>query len=372
MTPIGFSEGIVMPLLSALALAAVTVASPQTLPPAPTADPVSIVGAAAQTRGDRTPVLVLGSAHLSSLPKDFDRTRFDPLLDRLAKWAPEAIAVEGLSGPQCDYLREYAFVYTDTAETYCPDAGPARAALGLTGAQAEEEALALLDAATREPATRRRLAALFLAMGEPESAIAQWWQLPEAERYAGDGLTPDLVATIEKQSGKSSESVIIGSRLAARRGLDRVYRVDDHTGDRAGRVADEEAYGKELPEIWNSPALDERIARMNAESAALNDGSMDVVAYYRALNSPEAQRLAMATDFGAAAGSTRYPATGRAYLAYWETRNLRMVANLREVIGPGTRTLAIVGASHVAYYDRYLGMTSDVAIADTQAVLAGD
>jgi pheromone shutdown protein TraB len=46
-----------------------------------------------------------------------------------------------------------------------------------------------------------------------------------------------------------------------------------------------------------------------------------------------------------------------------------MAANIREVVGPGARVLAIVGASHKAYYERYLGMTSDVVLADMDRIL---
>ena len=62
----------------------------------PPADLVDIVDAMAEERGDLTPVLVQGTSHLSSLPKDFPTERFDPLLDELEEWAPEAIAIEGI------------------------------------------------------------------------------------------------------------------------------------------------------------------------------------------------------------------------------------------------------------------------------------
>jgi hypothetical protein len=64
-------------------------------------------------------------------------------------------------------------------------------------------------------------------------------------------------------------------------------------------------------------------------------------------------------------------AYGRRYVAYWETRNLRMVANIREVLGraPGTRLVAIVGASHKAYYEAYLNQMRDVTLVDVVPVL---
>ena len=59
------------------------------------------------------------------------------------------------------------------------------------------------------------------------------------------------------------------------------------------------------------------------------------------------------------------------YVGYWETRNLRMVANIRDVLGlhPGSRMLAIVGASHKGYYEAYLNQMHDVQLVSTDAVL---
>lgn len=337
-------------------------------------DPVSIVDQAARDRGNLSEVLVLGSAHLSSLPENFDTARFDPLLGRLVDWQPDAIAIENLDGPQCDFLRAYAHVYSDTAETYCPDPAPAREALGMSAAQAHREIGALLsEGATERPASqRRRLAALFLAIGDPNSALVQWLRLPEADRIADDALTAELVQTLAKRMARLNESSLIAARLAARLGHERVYPVDDHTGDIAGHPIDEETFGTQMRQIWDNPASAERLAAYQKWQEQLEGGTLSVLEWYRSLNTEEQARLAMKSDFGAAAGSTLPGNAGRKYLAYWETRNLRMVANLRQVIGDERRVLAIVGVSHKPYYERYLRMTSDVRLVDTSVVLEID
>lgn len=352
-----------MSILSAVILAATPAASP-------VADAVEVVDRAAQERGNRSEVLVLGTSHLSSLPEDYDRGAFDPLLDRLARWQPEAIAIENLSGSQCDYLRVYAFAHQGTADTYCPDPTLAREILGLTGAQAEEAVERILSHAAQDrPAKeRRRLVALFLAMGEPVSALVQWLRLPADERIADATLRAPLVAEIEARATKRGESEVIGASLAARLGLERVHYVDDHTGDRASGPGDSASYDAEMGRIWDNPA----VAQLIPVSSAAQDRFLktgDVLAWYRSLNDPKLLRLNMEADFGAAAAAELPANAGRRYLAYWETRNLRMVANLREVIGPGRRVLAIVGSSHKPYYERYLGMTSDVVLADLAPIL---
>ncbi|MBX7501985.1 hypothetical protein K3181_11080 [Qipengyuania sp. YG27] len=361
-----------MPLLFASLLVAAAAPAQTAAEPA---DPVAIVDAAARERGDLSEVLVLGTAHLSALPEDFDRSRFAPLIDRLADWQPEAIAIENLDGPQCDYLRAYAHAYPETAENYCPDPEPARAALGLSGPEADRELRTVLSdsAVERAPAQRRRLAALFLAVGEPDSALVQWLRLPETERHAEGPLTAKLAAQLDKRLSRRNESSLIAAHLAARLGHERVYPVDDHTGDIAtGPIEDEDLYAREIRAAWDNPATAERHAASEAWNKQLEAGTLSVLEWYRLMNRNSEARLAMRSDFAAAAGARHPGNTGRKYLAYWETRNLRMVANLRQVIGAGRRVLAIVGSSHKPYYERYLGMTSDVELVDTEAVLAGE
>jgi hypothetical protein len=62
---------------------------------------------------------------------------------------------------------------------------------------------------------------------------------------------------------------------------------------------------------------------------------------------------------------------GRFRVALWEARNLRMVANIRDVAArhPGGRVLVIVGSAHKPWFDAYLDMMVDVEVIDTSAVL---
>jgi hypothetical protein len=97
----------------------------------------------------------------------------------------------------------------------------------------------------------------------------------------------------------------------------------------------------------------------------------EALATYRMLNAPAAghtdadlQRLNM----------IKRPSphdVGRARVGAWETRNLRMAANIREVAArlPGQRILVIVGSAHQLWLDAYLEMMSDVGIVDAEKVL---
>ena len=97
----------------------------------------------------------------------------------------------------------------------------------------------------------------------------------------------------------------------------------------------------------------------------------DVLTLYRVTNSPATQLEFISIDYRRAMNAASPQNYGRVYNAWNETRNLRMVANIRAAFGdkPGARVLNIVGASHKPYYEAYLGMMSDVKLVDAEAVL---
>ena len=122
--------------------------------------------------GPPNEVMVLGTPHLSNWPESFEAKQLDPLLDRLAGWKPQAIAVESLSGLQCDALRRFPSRYADTVKDYCWDAAPARQATGLDvlAATAHVDRLLANWPANPTAGDRRHLAALFLASADQGSA----------------------------------------------------------------------------------------------------------------------------------------------------------------------------------------------------------
>ena len=213
---------------------------------------------------------------------------------------------------------------------------------------------------------------LFLAAGEPGSALVQWLRLPLGERRAGDGLNDELVRALEKARVRRNETDLVAAPLAARLGLERLWSVDDHSADTPGSSdpAEQKAYADAIGRAWDNPATRAR----RAESERLEKNLMrpdGLLVMYRAYNAPGLPALIYRSDFGAALGEPSRQGFGRQYVGYWETRNLRMVANMRDVLGrqPGTRMLAIVGASHKGYYEAYLSQMHDVRLVDAAAIL---
>ncbi|MEN5209570.1 DUF5694 domain-containing protein [Stenotrophomonas terrae] len=321
-------------------------------------------------QGVQNEVAVLGTMHLARLPETFDPSSLAPLIDRLAAWRPQAIAIEVVSGQQCDTLRRYPVRYALTVNDYCPDLSAAAKATGLDVAAANAAADTMLAAwpAQPTPAQRRDLAAKFLAGGERESALVQWLRLPAAERHADASLNQELVAILEEQRTSRNETTLIAAQLAVRLGHERLWPTDDHSADRYG--PNPKAYAAAIRKAWDNPASKQRAAMYSGLEAQL-DTPENALATYRRDNGPDVAPAAFASDYGATLEEPSPQGYGRMYVTAWETRNLRMAANIRDLMGPspGMRTLVLVGASHKAYLDAYLEQMHDVRIVDVQQTL---
>ena len=322
--------------------------------------------------GPPTRVLVLGSVHLAQeeggpVPAE----AVEPLLRRLASFDPQVITVESMPGETCDMMRRHPAVYDEEGiDRYCPDTAQAEAATGLDVpaaiAAVEQQLAAWPEAPT--PAQRRRLAATFLAAGDPTSALVQWLHLPGSERRMGDGLDGALLQTLHKRAASSNENTVIAAALAVRLGLQRVYPVDDHTGDNL-RIDDMDGFATAIRGAWDSAPPE--CAALRARDRELRQAP-DLLPLYRHTNSAAYQRMPMHCDFGRALAEASPQHYGRQYVGGWDLRNLRMVANVGTTFRdrPGTRVLSVVGASHKAWFDRLLGQLQGVDVVDVEAFLA--
>ncbi len=318
--------------------------------------------------GPRTQVLVLGTMHLSGMPEDFNPSSLDPVLDRLAAFKPEIITIENINGEQCDLAARHPSVY---GSKYCTDTDAAKAATGLDVPAAIAEVNKTLAAwpAQATSAQRRHLAALFLAANERASAYVQWLQLPETERRAGDGLDDALVTMLQQISKRNNESYQVAARLAARLGLQRVYAVDDHTGDNL-QIADKDvkAFGQSIEQAWKTGRAE--LDQAEAQEQKLSKSS-DLLPLYRLINSPDNLRIRADVNVAAALQAKSPQHYPQIWVAGWEIRNLRMVSNILQTFRerPGARVLSIVGSSHKPWFDHWLGQMQGVDIVDAVQVL---
>jgi hypothetical protein len=316
--------------------------------------------------GPRSQVLVLGTMHLGGLPPGFKPAALDALVERLAAFRPDIVTIEKESGEECDLAARHPARY---GADYCPSTQAAMAATGLDVPAALAEVDKTLKAwpARPAPAQRRRLAALFLAANERASAYVQWLQLPEDERRAGDSLDGALVAQLGQIAARINEDYLIGARLAARLGLQRVHGIDNHTGDRID-VPDIKAFVRSIEAAW---AASGAALKAREQREAVLQQAPDLLPLYRLINDEESMRVRAEANIVGPMRATSAEGYPQIWVAGWEVRNLRMVANIRETFRerPGARVLSIVGASHKPWFDSWLGQLQGVDIVNVADVL---
>jgi len=329
------------------------------------------LGARHAVAGPRTSMLTIGSTHLSGHSDKWSKAWLEPLVQHLVAYRPELITIEQLSGAQCESMRNNPAVFGEVYETYCRDATPFQRLLRMTQVQAAAEAdrqLATWPSAPT-PVQRRHLAMVFLAAGDFGSAMVQWLRLPEPERRAADGLDAEALKFLTRANGRMNESYDVAAVVAARAGLERLYAIDDHTSDTIDLSVDPD-FGPWQQARYEQISASALGHRRETDEAAVHDGAT-LLAYYVGMNAPHAQDDGIEADFGGAIADPNPKRFGREYAAWWETRNLRMAANIREAVAthPGVRVLNIVGSSHKPWFDQWARQMGDTEVVSAAAVL---
>ncbi|MDC7694382.1 DUF5694 domain-containing protein [Asticcacaulis sp. DXS10W] len=295
------------------------------------------------------------------------------MLNGLAVYSPNIVATEVLTGEDCLRVKFYKLKYDGVSTDYCvrQEAIIKLTSLttGLNVPDAEEEAERLLKSWPDLPtgSDRRHLAAVFGAAGDYGSALVQWARLPKAERVSDRFISDEMVAFLNRLLEDQNEVSQIAVPLAARLGLERLHPSDDHTADSILNSAPDELTSA-IQSLWKQP--DAYSAEYRRRIASLHS-AQDLLSLYSFLNSTDGQEGVINGEWRGALRQRSDDLLGRQYVAWWETRNLRMAANIRASFGnhPGARVIMIVGASHKPYLERYISLMHDVVVTDVTSYL---
>jgi hypothetical protein len=319
--------------------------------------------------GPRSQVLVLGTVHLRYMPASFNPASLDSLLDKLARFKPEIITVETQSGEECDLFARHPEVHGSAYN--CISTNVAKEATGLDIPAAIAQVNKTLKTWPKQPtaAQRRQLAALFMAAGDGASAFVQWLQLSDSERHTDEGLNAALVEQLTKMGKLKDEQLQVAARLAARLGLQRVYATDNHTGDNIDIEKEQvKEYAEALTQAWKEGRNE--LDQLEKQSASLKEAS-DLLPLYRHINSKKFQAITADAEVRSPMRSKSSKGYPQMWVAGWEIRNLRMIANIRETFRErqGARVLSIVGSSHKPWYDSWLSQLQGVDTVDAMEIL---
>lgn len=323
---------------------------------------------------ERTQVLVLGTEHLSTLGERFTPGLLDSLLDVLAAFEPDVIAVEALPPAEVDRLAKAAGSSEASAQILAAFAGDAshygreaQAALGLTyeGAAAATEAMLREGAAPGDEA-RRSLCLHLLAAYDLPSALVQWSYLPVAARLPVAGVSPAVAEFLNRSVSGSNEITSIGVALARRLDLQTIASIDDHVDDEVGIatgmnevLAEELAGTAAFQELAGSSYIREAGERLPAAAA-----TGDLLALYQEINSPEHLSADVAAQWHLFYRTRLQSGLDRARAALWEARNQNIASRIRQASAfrAGDRVLVVIGAAHKPFLDQYLGLMMDVEV----------
>src|SRR5262249_14925351 len=160
-----------------------------------------------------------------------------------------------------------------------------------------------------------------------------------------------------------NENYLIASRLGARLGLQRIYPMDDQSDDVGPEYAGDFAADMNAftDEPWMAQLMADPSFTPLCEAPSHLTSADQALATYRMLNGARAGRDDADGQWLNMINRASPHGAGRVRVAAWETRNLRMAANIREVAAqfPGGRVLVIVGSAHKPWLDAYLSMMSD-------------
>ncbi|WP_156896247.1 DUF5694 domain-containing protein [Aestuariibacter salexigens] len=352
------------------------VAAEQVLPGSPlfsqtgVAPSFNFAGTQTNLGGQPTRILVLGTTHLAQLDQQsFHPSHLSLVNERLAQFAPDVIAIESINGRACDEIQRYEALYPNV-QGYCSDTTEALQALKLSRPEAAARIEQMRDAWPDAPSSseRRRLAMLYYAAGETWSGILQWAMLTEEQRIAEDGVTESMLERFNRGLSSRNENNLIGVTLAKRLGIEQLSMMDDHTADYIYLNSPEELLSV-IKSVWNSEHP--RQQYIDNQMQMLSGSAENLLKQYLFINSKSYQRFTIENDFGLATAWPERDGLARQYVAWWQVRGLRMVANTLEAAAnhPGARVLVITGASHKAYFESYLNQMHDVELVSVDAVL---
>lgn len=334
-----------------------------------------VAAAAAPTAGTR--VLVLGTAHLSSLGEQLRPVMLDSLIDRLKSLQPDVVMVEALAGPGIAAMKEEGGEAGDILEDYgsrlLPAGLLAQGALGLDWGQAYR-AVNAPGGRCDAPEPGRTCLLHALAAYEYDTGLLQFTRLADEERDRFADEFPEIAAAFERSLESANEYYTIALRLARELELSRIHPVDSHAEKaQLQRLVDatpgaDALYEAIFGNVSEAPFLKE-MERRKQEAIAGDD----LLPFYRWLNSPASQQRDIDLQWTPLLARDDESGFGRSRVMLWDQRNLEMAANIAAVMAhyPGGTGVYIVGAAHKPWVDAMLSTLLTIDVLDAGAVLGG-
>lgn len=276
---------------------------------APTPNPlVAMMDAPAPA--ERTQVLIVGTPHLRVLPAQPEPSSIDPVLDVLARFQPDIVAVESMPAWLIADMERNAPSFDAALRYFAADrlrfGQAAQAATGRSRVEAEAYASALLTKwsnATAATAQRLELVLTLLAAYDLDSALLQWSYLSVDQRRTAPGVSLEIREFLDRELAKPNEKITIALALARRLGLPRIAAIDDNReAAHLGQVAQELGPAMQENPAFKAAAEAPIYAESQDELRKLAAAGESLLPFYQYINSVDYARTDLATQWGSSCG----------------------------------------------------------------------
>ncbi|MFC3092888.1 hypothetical protein DRW07_01545 [Alteromonas sediminis] len=311
-----------------------------------------------------TDVLVLGTNHLSGWP-EIEKDWLNPINQTLLEWEPEIILIEKPTVWQVEIYSRQSDYFESILDRVVGEgfkiAQAVQTHLSMSSIQADANVTSLMKKSKHDLIWRSNMVLSLAASYDFESAAMQWLQLDQATRNQLKADLEGLARYLNAIAKSRNETQWIGAELARKLEHPRLYPFDDQIEKAAmnrGNIINQIVENGTMDQFMQSPMI-ANLREVQGQKAKESGAVLD---WYLFLNSPQFWSVDVDgqwSSFAQEAGRL-----GQSRVALWEARNLRMTANIREIMALKRvdRVLIIVGSAHKPWLDTYLKRQSGINI----------
>jgi hypothetical protein len=315
----------------------------------------------------QTEVMILGTTHLRAIKAPFDENALAPIVSRLTKFQPSAIAIESLRS--ADILAmihgvdEYNSVLTQfVGDDFLELAKSIQEELALTAGQAISKLNTLLSTNDISDEERLNIIQVAIAAYDKSTALLHWSYLENDIKTTA--LPVNLQQYFKTKASNNNETNLISIPLAKKLQLNRLFSIDDHL--------DKDLYPKIISEIRPSMKKSKYVSELRSSDYVKKPQMLmsqaqktnNWLPLFNWVNSTEYTEQVINTEWRLFIDKDMEIKPGLSRVALWEVRNLNMVSNIMRVVSNniGGKVIVIVGANHKVFFEDYLSRMVGVKI----------
>jgi len=324
---------------------------------------------------EKTQILILGVPPLTVLSKDFSYALIDKLIQKLLKFNPDVVCLdvfnsdeilfnyyykddltlENLSNEEIKYLLKYRNkikIKTDDIEFEI------------------DSLIKSLGVSRNSILARKRLIDLYIFNFDLYNATLNYLHLNKSDLNKLK-IDKRLIQILNSISKRSNENSSIGLQVAHKLGLNRIYSINTSSDRKILNRISEQLYKEMvLSEVYKTHR---REILNDTADRKLKEGLLkqDLFDFFRYINLESYALVSTENNWSIYLRMFLESKLDRTRIGIWETKNLRIASNIREVsaLNPSKKILVILDVSKKTFVEEYLKSMSDIRIIKFEEII---